>query len=97
MKNPDELEIESLMQRYFDGLHQSNSTTLRTVFHPELAYINATPGNNEYLGLEAYMARIDKRTSPAGSRRATRWRHRADRAEERSDRYRRSAHDDAWT
>ena len=65
MQTPDELEVEALMQRYFDGLYQSNSATLRTVFHPELAYINATPGNNEYLGLEAYMDRIDKRTSPA--------------------------------
>ncbi|MGH1482010.1 MAG: nuclear transport factor 2 family protein [Geminicoccales bacterium] len=60
-------EIEALMQRYFDGLHQSDCAVLRAVFHPELAYVNATQGNHEFMGLEAYMARIDGRT-PLASR-----------------------------
>lgn len=60
-----ELEVEALMQRYFDGLYHSDSATLRTVFHPKLAYVNATEGNHEFMGLEAYMARIDGRTPPA--------------------------------
>ncbi|MEM7091288.1 MAG: nuclear transport factor 2 family protein [Pseudomonadota bacterium] len=58
-------EIQNLMSRYFDGLYHSDSTTLRTVFHADLAYVNATPGNYEFLGLDAYMARIDARTPPA--------------------------------
>lgn len=61
----DQAEIEAIMQRYFDGLYQSDSAVLRTVFHPELAYVNATPGSQEFMGLEAYMARIDGRTPPA--------------------------------
>ena len=65
MKTRENSEIESLMQRYFDGLHHSDSAVLRTVFHPELAYVNATPGNHEFMGLDAYMARIDGRTPPA--------------------------------
>ena len=58
-------EIEELMTRYFDGLYYSDSNTLRTVFHPKLSYVNATTNNHEFMNLEAYMARIDKRTSPA--------------------------------
>ena len=61
----DRAEIETLMQRYFDGLYQSDSAVLRTMFHPELAYVNATQGNHEFMGFEAYMARIDGRTPPA--------------------------------
>ena len=65
MTDIDQSEIDALMQRYVDGLHQSDSAILRTVFHPELAYVNATSGNHEFMGLEAYMARIDGRESPA--------------------------------
>ena len=65
MNTSDENEIQALMERYFDGLYHSNSEVLRTVFHKELSYINATAGNHEFLGLEAYMKRIDARVAPA--------------------------------
>ena len=65
MTKTDQLEISALMTRYFDGLYHSDSSVLRTVFHPELSYVNATTGNHEFLGLEAYMKRIDARTPPA--------------------------------
>ena len=65
MTRVENSEIEALTQRYFDGLYQSDSTVLRTVFHQQLSYVNATPGNHEFLDLEAYMARIDARTSPS--------------------------------
>ena len=65
MKTHDEREVEALMQRYFDGLYDSDSAKLRTVFHPDLAYVNATPGTYEVMDLEAYMTRVDNRTSPA--------------------------------
>ncbi|MEM7215240.1 MAG: nuclear transport factor 2 family protein [Pseudomonadota bacterium] len=58
-------EIMGLMGRYFDGLYHSDSGILRTVFHPELSYVNATSGNHEFMNLEAYMTRIDNRTSPS--------------------------------
>ncbi|MEM0949680.1 MAG: nuclear transport factor 2 family protein [Pseudomonadota bacterium] len=58
-------EIQSLMTRYFDGLYQSDSTVLRTVFHADLAYVNGTAGTYEHMDLESYMARIDARTPPA--------------------------------
>ena len=65
MNNLDHPEIRDLMARYFDGLYHSDSKTLRTVFHPNLSYVNATTGNHEFMGLDAYMTRIDNRTSPA--------------------------------
>ena len=58
-------EIHNLMERYFEGLYQSDSTILRRVFHDDLAYVNGTAGTYERMDLEAYMARIDARTPPA--------------------------------
>ena len=65
MQQTDQLEINALMTRYFEGLYHSDSSVLRTVFHPELSYVNATADNHEFLGLEPYMQRIDARTPPA--------------------------------
>jgi hypothetical protein len=65
MDQAEHPKINDLLGQYFDGLYHSNSRTLRTVFHPDLSYINATAGNYESLDLEAYMVRIDARTSPA--------------------------------
>ncbi|MEM1299823.1 MAG: nuclear transport factor 2 family protein [Pseudomonadota bacterium] len=65
MNKTDQLEIHALMARYFDGLYHSDSSVLRNVFHAELAYVNATAGNHEFLDLDAYMRRIDARTPPA--------------------------------
>ncbi|MEO1019136.1 MAG: nuclear transport factor 2 family protein [Pseudomonadota bacterium] len=63
----DHIEIEALLQRYFDGLYQADSAILRTVFHPQLAYVNAADSNHEFLDLDAYMARIDGRIPPAAN------------------------------
>ena len=65
MENAERVEIDTLMQRYFDGLYHSDSAVLRTVFHKNLSYVNAISSDHEFLGLEAYMDRIDARTSPA--------------------------------
>lgn len=61
----DEAEVRELMQLFFDGLYQSSSDILRTVFHPDLACVNGTAGTYERMGFEDYMARIDARTPPA--------------------------------
>ena len=65
MTGSHETEVRELMKLYFDGLYQSSSDILRTIFHPDLAYVNGTAGNYEHMGLEDYMARIDGRTPPA--------------------------------
>ena len=65
MESAERLEIDALMQRYFDGLYHSDSAVLRTVFHKYLSYVNAISSDHEFLGLEAYMDRIDARIPPA--------------------------------
>ncbi|MEX0302236.1 MAG: nuclear transport factor 2 family protein [Leisingera sp.] len=58
-------QVGELMEVYFEGLHQADSTMLRKVFHPQLAYVCATEGDELYLDLETYMARVDGREPPA--------------------------------
>ncbi|WP_027246009.1 nuclear transport factor 2 family protein [Leisingera daeponensis] len=58
-------QVGALMEAYFEGLHQADSALLRKVFHPQLAYICATEGDELYLDLETYMARVDGRVPPA--------------------------------
>jgi hypothetical protein len=58
-------QIGAVMEAYFEGLHQADSTQLRKVFHPHLAYVCATEGDELYLDLETYMARVDGREPPA--------------------------------
>ena len=38
--------IEQTLQDYFDGLHQSDTTLLRKVFHPQAVYASATDGGS---------------------------------------------------
>lgn len=65
MAEAEKTEIQELMERYFDGLYHSDSRVLKTVFHKDLAYVNGTSGSYEFMGLDAYMKRIDGRTPPA--------------------------------
>ncbi|WP_294224971.1 nuclear transport factor 2 family protein [uncultured Shimia sp.] len=57
--------VGALMETYFEGLHQADSVLLRTVFHPQLAYVCATPGDELFLDLETYMDRVNGREPPA--------------------------------
>ena len=58
-------EVTQVMQSYFTGLYHADSARLRRVFHPELAYVCATEGDELYLDLDTYMARVDERVAPA--------------------------------
>ncbi|MEP2717317.1 nuclear transport factor 2 family protein [Pseudophaeobacter sp.] len=58
-------KIGELMEAYFEGLHQADSSLLRKVFHPNLSYVCATEGDELYLDLETYMKRVDGRKPPA--------------------------------
>ena len=58
-------EITQVMQSYFTGLYHADSNRLRRVFHPHLAYVCATEGDELYLDLDTYMARVDQRQRPA--------------------------------
>ncbi|MDP2700297.1 nuclear transport factor 2 family protein [Thalassospira sp.] len=65
MTPTDYSAISRLMETYFEGLYHADSTMLRGIFHPELSYVCTTEGDELYLDLESYMARIDKREAPA--------------------------------
>ena len=65
MSAADHAEIGALMEFYFEGLHRTDAAMLRDVFHPRLAYVCATAGDELYLDLESYMARIEAREAPA--------------------------------
>lgn len=65
MTPSDQSEINALMARYVDGLYNCDTEMLRTVFHENLSYTNANPGQHETLGLEAYLQRVAGRVSPA--------------------------------
>ncbi|MCB4457955.1 nuclear transport factor 2 family protein [Leisingera sp. McT4-56] len=66
MTAADHAQVVALMEAYFEGLHQADSTMLRRVFHPQLSYVCATEGDELYLDLDTYMARVDGREPPAG-------------------------------
>ncbi len=63
--------VAAVLQRYFDGLHHSDSGRLRTVFHPSALYATATGGSLTALSMDAYFPIVDARPSPA-SRHETR-------------------------
>lgn len=65
MTPTDYAEVVTLMETYFEGLHRADSAMLRGVFHPRLAYVCATEGDELYFDLDTYMARVDGRESPA--------------------------------
>lgn len=65
MTPTDHAEVVALMEAYFEGLYQANSTMLRRVFHPRLSYVCATEGDELYFDLDTYMARVDEREPPA--------------------------------
>ncbi len=64
MTPADYTQIGELMEAYFEGLHQADSSMLRKVFHPQLAYVCATEGDELFLDLETYMSRVDLREPP---------------------------------
>lgn len=65
MNAAEHKEVLDLMELYFEGLYQADSEMLRRVFHPKLAYVCATDGDELYLDLDAYMKRVDGRTPPS--------------------------------
>jgi 4-oxalocrotonate tautomerase len=57
--------IEHTLQDYFDGLHQSDTSLLRKVFHPRAVYASATDGELVHRTMNEYFPIVDARPSPA--------------------------------
>lgn len=57
--------VVTAMNHYFTGLHHSDITLLKRVFHPEAHYFCATNGTLLHLDMAQYMPIVDNRPSPA--------------------------------
>lgn len=62
---PDFEGVANVLQRYFDGLYESDTSILADVFHPQALYCCASEGTLQQLSMDAYFAVVDKRPSPA--------------------------------
>jgi 4-oxalocrotonate tautomerase len=58
-------EVARVLADYFDGLHYSDTTILRRVFHPAAQYACASDGSLLQLRMEEYFPIVDQRPSPA--------------------------------
>lgn len=58
-------EVGDLLQRYFDGLYESDAEALREVFHPNAIYACATAEPFVMLGMDQYLPVVAARPSPA--------------------------------
>lgn len=56
--------VTALLSDYFDGIHFSDTSILRRVFHPSALYACATGGTLLQLGMDDYFAVVDKRPAP---------------------------------
>lgn len=61
----DFVDIAAVLQYYFDGLHHSDTTRLRRVFHPRAVYACASGGTALILSMDEYFPIVDARPSPA--------------------------------
>lgn len=57
--------VARVLGRYFDGLHHSDTSLLREVFHPQAHYFTATGGALVHLDMPTYFPIVDQRPSPA--------------------------------
>lgn len=57
--------VETVLNRYFDGLYHSDTSILGTVFHEKAIYACATEAPLVYLTMDQYFPIVDKRPSPA--------------------------------
>jgi 4-oxalocrotonate tautomerase len=58
-------DVVAALSDYFDGLHHSDTSRLRRIFHPQAIYACATEGRLTRLAMEDYFPIVDQRPSPA--------------------------------
>ena len=57
--------VRETLQRYFDGLYNSDAEGLARVFHPQARYVCATEDALVNLGMEEYLPIVAGREAPA--------------------------------
>ena len=63
--DPRHADVAAVMADYFDGLYGSDTSRLKSVFHPRASYVCATDGTLVCLTMDEYFAVVDRRPSPA--------------------------------
>jgi hypothetical protein len=58
-------DVVRVLSEYFDGLHHSDTSILKRVFHPAAQYACATDGSLLQLRMDDYFPIVDARPSPA--------------------------------
>lgn len=61
----DRAAVEAVLNRYFDGLYNSDADQLRGVLHPRAHYATMTDGSLIYHTVETYLPIVAARPSPA--------------------------------
>ncbi|MBI1380519.1 MAG: hypothetical protein GC161_05450 [Planctomycetaceae bacterium] len=59
------VEIAGVLQRYFDGLYHCDVDRLRSAFHVDFRYVNATDLGRPHWTLDEYLPVVARRTPPA--------------------------------
>lgn len=59
------LQVEAVLQAYFDGLHHGDTTRLAQVFHPDAVYASAAGGAWVRWSMAEYFPVVARRASPA--------------------------------
>jgi Putative lumazine-binding len=62
--------VAAVLATYFDGLHHSDTSRLREVFHPAARYVTATDGTLLTRSMGEYLPIVEERPSPASKREA---------------------------
>ncbi len=57
--------VTKVISNYFDGLYNSDTSILKSVFHSRASYVCATDGSLLYLTMNEYFSIVDKRSPPA--------------------------------
>ncbi|WP_119272639.1 nuclear transport factor 2 family protein [Taklimakanibacter deserti] len=58
-------DIVAALSDYFEGLHHSDTSHLKRIFHPQAIYACATEGTLTRLAMDEYFPIVDQRPSPA--------------------------------
>ena len=60
-------EIETVLQRYYDGLYHCDPALFDSVFDERAHYHTTSPGTHLYYDMDAYRRVIEARTPPAAA------------------------------
>lgn len=60
-------DVAEVMEAYFEGLYQADSTLLSSVFHPDARYVNAVEGDYMNYDMPTYFEIVDARDAPSAT------------------------------